>query len=440
MRRMRLLCGLLLSLAMLPPAHAVVDAVVREALSLTETGRAREAYDRLEPLEAQRAGDPDFDTVFGIAANLVGEHARAILALERVMVVQPGNTRARAELGRAMFAAGDPKSARKLLDEAKGQGVPADVASTIDQFLRAIERADAERQSTVRGHVEVNGGADTNASTGPGSANVAVPLFGGVVNFTLNPANVKQHSNFLGGAAGVNLRHVIDSRLSLIGGVSGSQRWYARSSAFNNTQLALNGGLSYRSGKDDYSAVFVHDSYLLRGTTVRIQNGLIAEWTNRRDQSSQMGAYAQVSRLSYPGARFRDATRLVLGGSYAQMLRSDLVAYGGLYLGQENALTNGRDDQGHRLQGLRLGGQLTLNEAWSLFAGATFEHRKYDAPHVTFLTVRSDNQWSLNLGGSWTGIRNWRITPQLSYTDLKSNIPINAYDRTQISVTARYEF
>lgn len=117
--------ALLIGLALATPgAHAEMDAVVREALSLAESGQARRAYEMLEPLEVQRAGDPDFDTVFGIAANLVGEHARAVMALERATQVQPGNARARAELGRAMFAVGDSKSARTLLEQAKAQGAP----------------------------------------------------------------------------------------------------------------------------------------------------------------------------------------------------------------------------------------------------------------------------------------------------------------------------
>lgn len=438
--RARLLCSLLLSAALLPQAHAVVDALVREALTLADAGQGRAAYDLLEPQEAARAGDPDFDTVFGIAANLVGEHARAVMALERVMIVQPGNARAKAELGRAMFAVGDPKSARKLLDEAKGQGVPAEVGNTIDQFLRAIERADAERQSTVRIHVEGVVGSDNNISTGPGSSNVAVPILGGTVNFTLNPANVKQHSMFVGGNAVVNGRYVVDSRLSVIGGASLAQRYHTSSSVFNNTQFAVNAGLSYRTAGEEYTAVVTHDEYLVSGNVARIQNGLVAEWSNRRTQTSQMGAYAQLSRLAYPGARFRDANRMVVGGSYAQQMGSNIVAYGGLYLGRESALASSREDQSHRMQGLRVGGQLTLNDAWTAFGGVNYEHRKYGAPHTTFLVVRSDNQSSVNVGASWTGLKDWRITPQLSYTRVNSNVPISDYDRTVVSVTARRDF
>ena len=434
------LFGLLLCAALVPVAHAEVDALVRNALSLSDGGQGRAAYDILEPQEANRAGDPDFDTVFGIAANQVGEHARAIMALERVMIVQPRNGRARAELGRAMFAVGDVKSARTLLDEAKGQGAPAEVTATIDMFLRAIERAEAERTSSVRAYVEASIGSDSNVATGPASANVAVPILGGTVNFTLAPANVKQNATFFSFGAGASGRYVIDSRLSLIGGLNFTQRNHPDDSVFNNTQFALNGGFSYRANKDEFSAVLTHDDYWVSGTKARVQDGLVAEWTNRRTDTSQYGAYAQLSRLHYPGSAFRDVNRIVFGGSYALQVNEKLVAYGGAYLGRENELSASRPDQGHNLQGLRAGGQMSIAPEWSAFAGLTYEHRKYGGAHPTFLITRSDNQSSINFGANWNGMKDWRVTPQISYTRIKSNIPINDYDRALISVTARREF
>ena len=133
-----------------------MDAVVREALALTEAGQSKQAYDLLEPLEVTRAGDPDFDTVFGIAANQSGQHVRAVMALERATTVQPDNTRARAELGRAMFEVGDSKSARALLEQAKAQGAPPEAALTIDQFLRAIDVAENLVKSSWQGYIEAS--------------------------------------------------------------------------------------------------------------------------------------------------------------------------------------------------------------------------------------------------------------------------------------------
>ena len=59
----------------------------------------------MKPLEADRAGEPDFDFVLGMAAIDSGRIAEAIFALQRVVDTQPENGPARAELGRALMLA-----------------------------------------------------------------------------------------------------------------------------------------------------------------------------------------------------------------------------------------------------------------------------------------------------------------------------------------------
>ncbi|MBC7620364.1 MAG: tetratricopeptide repeat protein, partial [Candidatus Saccharibacteria bacterium] len=122
--RLILVSALLLS----GPALAEVDALVRESVALVEQGKPHEAFVRLAAVETQRAGDPDFDTVLGIAANDSGQFTRAVFALERALTIQPGNARARAELGRALFALKDNLAARQVLQEAKRENIPPEVA------------------------------------------------------------------------------------------------------------------------------------------------------------------------------------------------------------------------------------------------------------------------------------------------------------------------
>ena len=219
--------AILLCAEVLPTAAlAEIDAPVQQALDLTNAGQSVQAFNLLDPLEVNRAGDADFDLVFGIAASESGQYSRAIMALERVLVVQPENPRARAELGRALFAVGDTKAARELLQETRAQGVPLAVATTIDEFINAIDRVDAQGKSSWKAYAEAGVGSDSNANSGPSGSNVAVPAFGGLI-FTLNPGGVKQKAEFLTLGAGISGRYVIDPRWSLIGNASLQTRSYS---------------------------------------------------------------------------------------------------------------------------------------------------------------------------------------------------------------------
>ncbi len=435
------LLALLLAAFMLPTeSRAEADALVREALTLTQTGQSAKAFEMLDAKETERAGDPDFDTVLGIAANETGQYTRAIFALERVLAVQPQNARARAELGRALFAVGDNVAARRLLQETKDQGIPVEAAKTIDQFLQAIDRVDEAGRSSIKGYVEASVGHDSNANSGPTNPNVAVPVLGNIV-VVLAPAGVETKASFASVGAGLSGRHILDPRWSLIGNATANVRLHSGTAdQFNNDQIDLSAGAAYRVERNEYSLVAQYGTYGVDGSRVRNQYGVVGEWTYRFDGFRQVTTYVQLTQLKYPNQPVRDAKRNVIGGTYAHLFRNGLLAYGGAYFGEESEDTAGRPDLGHKLTGVRAGVQKPFSETLAAFVTLGYEHRKFGGVDPIFLVTRSDNQTNLNLGLSWVPAKGWRITPQVAFTSTSSNVVIADYDRTVVSITARREF
>ncbi len=422
------------------PAWAVVDAPVRDAMEAIQTKQAQKAFDALSALEATRAGDPDFDSALGIAANETGQFARAIFALERVLAVQPGNARARAELARAMFAVGDTVNARKLLEETKAEGVPEGVGRTIDEFLQAIDKVDEQGRSSMKMHVEAGIGHDDNVNSGPSSNSFAVPFFGGAI-VTLLPAGQKTGASYLHLGAGLSGRAILAPRWSFIGNANLSTRKHGNSAgAFDAQQIDGSAGLSYREERNEFSGVLNLGHTAIDGSTLRQINGLTGEWTHRPDGSLQWGTYLQISNLDYPTQPVRDARRTVLGTSYAQQLGSGMLYYMGGYAGRESVKNSLFPDLGHRMIGLRAGLQMPLAAKWSLFTSASVENRTYGGVNPLFLTVRKDTQIDLSLGAAWRITDQWRITPQINVNRSNSNIAVNDSSKTSVSVTARREF
>lgn len=431
--------SLLAAFLLAAPVHAEVDALVRESLALIEQGKPQQAFDRLAPLEAERAGDPDFDTVLGIAANDSGQFTRAVFALERALTVQPANARARAELGRALFALKDNQAARQVLQETKRENIPADVARRIDEFLLAIDRNEEAARSSIKAYIETSIGSDSNINSGPSNANVAVPAFGGLV-FTLSPTGVKLKDDFHTVGAGVSGRYVIDPRLSLIGSVSGNARFNHDYNDFDTNQVDISGGAVYRFDKHEFTAAVQIGTYSADNRRARDQRGVVGEWTYRPDDTSQWSSYLQLGTLRYPDQHIRDAERYVLGTSYAMVLRSGMLVFGGGYIGVEDERAKGVPHLGHRLIGLRAGLQQALNADVDVFASAGYEQRRYGGPDPLFLDTRRDRQTTFNLGLNWVPAVSWRITPQLSLLKNNSNVAISDFTKRVLSVTVRKDF
>lgn len=433
-----LTCFSLLWLALAGAAHA--DALIDEAAALVQRGAAREAFALLDAQEAARAGDPAFDAAMGAAAHAAGQYTRAVLAWERVVAAQPDNMAAQLALARALYAVGDQRGAQALSEQVRAQGIPVDAALSIDQFLVSYDRAANDGGSSLKGYAELALGHDSNVNAGPGSMLLPSPV-PGTPAWTLAPSALATSSDFLAALVAVRGRYVLDARWSLVGSAAGTPRRNdGGARAFDSTQLDASAGVAWRSERHEFIVQGQGAYYALDGTRLRSIGGVLGEWIYRLDGFRQWGSFLQSATLHYPTQPLRDVQRTVLGTSYAQVFRDGSLAYAGVHGGREDPDAAGVDYLGHRLVGVRAGGQLALARNWALFANVDWERRRYGAVDPFFAVVRRDRQVNASLGLSWVPTPAWRITPQWTGTHNDSTLPVSQYERRVWSVTVRREF
>lgn len=413
---------------------------IGEARQLMERKDAQAAYRLLKPLEQARAGEPAFDYLLGIAALDAGRYTEAIFALERVLAVDPAHVQARAEIGRAYFLIGENEAAQRELQAVRSRGVPPAVAGNIDRFLNAIEQARAGERTRVSAFLEATLGHDSNVNSGIANGQVAVPAFGGAV-VQLNPGGTKVSDEFLALSGGVNVRHPLRPDLALVAGLALSQRWNSSADQFDTGYVDGNVGLVYAADRHTFTAALQGNHFRLDDSRNREVLGGVGQWQYMIDRRTQVSAYLQATRVDYPGQEIRNVDRRVGGAGIAHAYGPDgPVAYAGLYFGEEKERAANAAHIGNDLWGLRIGGQVALKPAWTMFASVAYEHRDHNGEDAFFQTTRKDKQTTVNVGAHWTPARNWRVTPQVSWTSSDSNIVLYDYRRELYSVTVRRDF
>lgn len=432
---------LIFALLLSGTALAVEDDLVRQADKLLKGGKAPQAYTLLIPHQSDRAGDPDYDYRLGMAALDSGHPNEAIFALERVLAVKPDHLQARAEIARAYLAVGETATSRQEFETVKAQNPPTEVSVTIQRFLDAIEKATAGERTTVRAYLEATVGADSNVNSATGSNQVAIPAFGGAIA-TLSANGVKLHDDFAAVAGGFNVRHPFSPGWAVFGGVNFNQRMNSSHDIFDTKGLDANLGVNLTKGDDSYSAALQLSDFEVDNNRYRDATGLTAQWVRTLGSSSQVSAYLQYSELRYPGQNVRDADRTVVGAAYARALSGDYapVIYIGGYAGEEAETHANVAYLGHQLVGARAGGEMSINPEMKLFGSASLESRDYGGQEPLFLVSRRDTQTNLRVGLGYVPAPGWTITPSLGYTRNDSNIVINDYDRTVLSVSLRRDF
>lgn len=434
----RLLSGALLGAWLLVScALAHADQVTEKARSLLDAKRAKEAYDLLRPLEAQRAGEIEFDYLLGIAALDAGDAQAAVFALERVLAVNPNYLQARAEIARAYFVLGEKENAKREFETVRRQGVPAEARFTIDKFLAALE----PQTTQWRAYLEAVVGYDTNVNSATGRSSVAIPAFGGAVGEL--SANAQQlGAGFWGLGAGGSVNHAISDAWTLLGALSAGSKWNFSHNEFDTAQFDGSLGARWTSGPDSIIALGQGQNFKVGGDNFRNSLGGTVQWLHNFSQSQQFTLFGQFAALRYPGQQPRNANRYIGGVAYSQAFtaRYSPVLFASAYGGAEQETDSAYPWLGSTPLGLRVGGQLSLAEFAILFSYLSYENRRYGGQDPLFLATREDNQFDARLGLAYTVVPKWVVTPQVAYTNNGSNIELYQYNRTVAGVTVRRDF
>jgi len=429
-----------LALSILGDALAA-DQVLESAKRFMAEKNPKAAYELLIPLQPERAGDPEYDYLLGLAAMDNGKPSEAVFALERVLAVNPNHAQARAEIARAYFALGERQTAKQEFESVQKLGVPPGAAPTIQKFLDAIEQLAAAERTQVKRYVELTLGHDTNVNSAASGSQVAVPVFGGAI-FTLAPASVQQEDNFGSVGAGISVRHPLSKDLAVFGGLNLNKKINDTQDQFDTGSWDANAGIALTRQKNVFTAAFQANNFYVDNNRFRDAYGVTGQWQHNYDARNQATAFLQYTELHYPGQEIRDARRYVGGVAYAHAFAAKMnpVGFAGIYFGEERVKAAGVPHLGHELIGVRLGGQGTFNDKTTIFANASVESRRYGGPEPFFLTTRNDTQYDLRIGANYVPAKNWTVTPLVSFTHNDSNIEINNFRRNVISITLRREF
>jgi tetratricopeptide (TPR) repeat protein len=446
----------LTSMAITAPILHAQDATLDRARQMMKVraGQGRAAFDLLAPLEQQRGGEPEFDYLFGQAAIDAGEFTRGVFALERVLAVQPNHPQARAEIARAYYLMGENKTARAEFEAVKASKPPAEVVATVDRFLNALDAREGPRRSGWSGYVEGGAGYDTNANSASSASGFAIPALPG---FVFNGG--QRHDTFFTLGAGVNGRYVLSNQWRFFANGNFFRRFNREVDTADIATLGADAGASYTQGEHEITAGLQAQQFDVDNRRFRDAFGGVLQWRYKFDRNQQISAYAQYTRLTYPNQPTtapvlgipaqtdRNANRGVVGVAWVGGFSGALTPtfFAGAYTGEERLMTAEYPEFGHKLFGVRAGGQINFTQQLNAFTTLTYEDRHYGFPAsgvnlLLFPYNRIDREWNLRVGANYNFSGNWTFVPAVAVTENHSNIIASAYRRTMVSATFRYDF
>ena len=400
-------------------------------------GNADAQYRVLAPQEAQRAGDPAYDYALAIAAIDDGHYGAAIIALQRVLAVQPDNAAARAELARAYAMAGDIDTAREefatVVDD---PSLPDPVRQRFTGFVRQFDRQIAGGGSDVSGFVDARAGHDSNINAATDLTQITIPLFSFLGPGALGPGARKRGDEFYELTGGVSGVHAIGRQNRVFGSVLGNYRDNFDSGAFDQAALTGTAGVAHTfANRDVVSLSAQAQRFWLDDDGYRDSHGAVAQYTHLLQQGRALTVSAQYNRLDFDGQPLLDADRYAVAVGYVTRTISASVQGG-----KEETVRQAGDAYSHWFANASLGAEVPVAQRVAVVGGVAFEMRRYDAPDALFLVEREDERLDAQLGIKFALTDNLFVQPRASYTRNWSNIALYDYDRFTVSAGLRFEF
>ena len=434
--------------------RAQTDKVIEAAGAALRSERPETAWGLLEPLEALRSGDRDFDLLLGMAAMAAGHPDRAIVAFERVLISDPSYAGARIELGRAYLGLGALDLARAEFAAALELGPPAPARRAVERFLGEIERREREAATRTAFWVETGTGFDSNLSAATRDFQGAILAGFGIPDVTPTGNSVLRRASFATLAAGFDHSRPLGRGLTVYAGAELRRRAYERFGEFDVRAVDVRAGVQTRAGNGE----------LRTGITwsgVRQQGMAPADppASNDRDVWSGVLDYRQPlsdtlvasSGLQVGASRFadsptQDVRQAAAQVSLARVFPQHADAFLSASLGWSRdaavrALPTGADVS-RSAGSVRLAGQWPLRPAVDLQGGLGWTLRRdlSDFARSTQIARGRDLTSDLSTGLVWRPATAWSVRASMSYVVNASTIDLYDFRRWEGSIVLRRSF
>lgn len=407
--------------------------------SLVNSGQHQRAYELALPQLEQRAGEPGFDFLFGIAAIESGHPQEALFAFERVLEAQPQDQRARLELARAHFLLGNFEQARQLFDAVLAANPPPRVRENIRHFQEQMNPRIAQRDRQLGATVEFKSGIDSNINSATAIQSISLPV--GLV-LTLGDSSREIADEFYELALSGNYLKLLRKDSGLFAAFSLSDHRNISYSEFDLRATGLSLGYIHKDGAQSLRIPLQWQMVEVDRAVFRTSRGLGVEWSLDYARQQQLVLFGQWAQQRHNDSeQLRDVDLRLAGAAWSYELpqwqsRVSISAY----LAAEGAVERGYDYFGRRYLGSRLAAQWQPRGGHEVQLSWSQQAVKHDASHPLFDTVRKDDYSQFELAWSWRFDPRWSMGLTLSHLSNRSNIELYTYGRTQEYLNLGYNF
>ncbi len=414
--------------------------IMSQARDLQTAGEIKQAYQLLQTHADENAGLFEYDYLLGQLALDSGKPVEAIFVLERALDQRPDFAPARAELARAYFLIGENKAAKNEFEKAQQAEMPAASKKLMERYILAIDDRLFGSTSDTSFYLTTGVGYDTNVNTSPSTKLIALPT--GTIELA-SPEDREKDSAAAILQGGGRFSHTLKSNMRLYGNADLSLYQLFDEDKFSTQILDGVLGLHFLHGRNQYKLALIGQVFALDQTTARNLVGINGQWLHTVDAVNQLSAFGQYALIRFPEISNFDTNQASVGATWLHVFANEYqpITHVTVYLGSEDEQTANVDYIGRDYLGFRAGVRVKTSAKIILSGVVSYQQSEYGGPFpFTGGVIREDDFISVNIIADYEINKNWRISPEISYSENDSVLDFFDYDRSKVLITARLDF
>ena len=390
-------------------------------------------------------GDLHFDFLYGLAALNTGHIEHATFAFERVVINKPHWLDGQYYLALSYFKMANYQATIPLCQAIISQlNVSKNLKSSSSKLKQAAQNKLAQQSLSIKHYISLTGGNDSNINAGIDEDNpniidgkIFLPFLD--QNVLLTPQSQENSDSYLTADYRINVSKPLNQKSKLLFSGQANVHHFIHKSDFNH--INLTGSLHYVKQFEYFDGrIGVHTRPLwLAGDYYRNQNSLNVKLKKQLNEQWRISSTLAIGKTNNNINKTLDTddSSLSVSGSYD--LNNWRHSVSASYF-KEIATDNISDHISKKSIAYSYNNLWIINSQWLASNTLIWQHKKYQGPHPFYFTKQVDNIWL------FAAMLQYKQSTSLSYRfnitvqDKDSNLPLFAYQRTDVALTAVITF